>query len=202
LKVHVEPLLACGPFASSSEWAEAQHKLIEAVKAVEWPPNSGRFVLKPVRKKNGVKPIKARFVQRLLEQGFATERPIRLSSNLQPGNLDFMLSTSQGPIAVEWETGNVSSCHRSMNKLALGLVQGVIKGAVMVVPTRATYRYLTDRVANFSELAPYIPFWSAIDCQDGVFQVIVFEHDDLDDSVPLIPQMMDGMARYARPQTP
>jgi len=41
---------------------------------------------------------------------------------------------SEGPFAVEWETGNVSSSHRSLNKLSLGIIQEEIVGGALLVP--------------------------------------------------------------------
>lgn len=81
-----------------------------------------------------------------------------------------------------------------MNKLAMGLFEGVIKAGVMIVPSRALYIYLTDRIANYQELAPYIAFWSAIACSDGVLEIVVIEQDAMSDQVPLIPKGTDGRA--------
>ena len=197
--VSVETLVGCGEFAESKEWADARKVIHSAIRAVENPVGSGKFTIRPAPKQNGVVPIKTRFQDHLLKTGWVKERPINLSSELQPGNLDFMLSTSYGaPIAIEWETGNISSSHRSMNKLALGLVQGVIRGAVMIVADRSLAKYLTDRIGNLQELTPYFPFWSSIDCPHGVFEIVAFAHDDEDEALPLIRKGLDGNAKKAR----
>ena len=188
-------VLAKGTFAHSNEWKEARSVILKAVRDVDWPVGSGRFTINPVRMGNGVKPIKARFVESLVAQGWETEKPIGLLSELQPGNLDFLLSTSHKPVAIEWETGNVSSCHRSVNKLVLGLHQGVISAGVMLVASRDLYRYLTDRIGNFAELQPYFPLWAAVPCEEGVLEIIAFEHDATDPNVALIPKGKDGNAR-------
>jgi hypothetical protein len=61
---------------------------------------------------------------------------------------------------VEWETGNISSSHRAINKMALGILKDILIGGVLILPTRKMYSYLTDRVGNFPELAPYPNFAS------------------------------------------
>ena len=200
---HIETLLSCGEYARSDDWKATRERIHDAVKAVDWPKGSGIFAINPVAKANGVRPIRTVFVERLRSQGWGTERPINLVSDpeskkrdLQPGNLDFMLSTVQGPIAIEWETGNVSSSHRSMNKLALGLTQGVIAAGIMIVPSRRLYRFLTDRIGNFEELRPYFPYWRSINCINGagIFEIIAFGHDCESPAVPLIPKGGDGNA--------
>jgi hypothetical protein len=122
LKVlRVETLVAKGPLAKSSEWSKARDAIHGAVRAIDWPPGSGSFTINPVRMGNGVKPIKRAFVEKLRATGWETETAVRLASGLAAGNLDLSLSTSFGRVAIELETGNVSSCHRSMNKLAMCL---------------------------------------------------------------------------------
>src|SRR5437588_5459414 len=58
-----EILISCGPFPKSAEWKTARDKLHKAIRAVEWPPKSGKFTIYPESGKkrgmgNGVKPIK------------------------------------------------------------------------------------------------------------------------------------------------
>jgi hypothetical protein len=100
-----------------------------------------------------------------------------------------------GIVCLEWETGNVSSSHRSMNKMCLGLLQGAIKAGVLVVPSRALYPYLTDRIGNIAELEPYFPLWEATPCEEGVLEIIVIEHDATSLKVPKIPKGTDGRAK-------
>src|SRR5207249_1304315 len=94
---------------------------------------------------------------------------------------------SDPPFMVEWETGNISSSHRAMNKMALGLVAGVVAGGVLIVPTHALAKFLTDRIGNVRELVPYFPLWSAIKAKRGYLAVIVVEHDRTDTTVARIP---------------
>lgn len=59
-------------------------------------------------------------------------------------------------VAIEWETGNISSSHRSMNKLGIALMGGVIQIGVLIVPSRDLYDHLTDRIGNIGELSGYL----------------------------------------------
>ena len=95
---------------------------------------------------------------------------------------------------LEWETGNVSSSHRAINKMALGILKKVLIGGVLIVPTRTMYNYLTDRVGNFRELEPYFPLWQALKVEEGLLEVIAIEHDGVSKSVPRIPKGTDGRA--------
>jgi hypothetical protein len=96
--------------------------------------------------------------------------------------------------AVEWETGNISSTHRSLNKMALGLINDVLIGAVLILPTRALYRYLTDRVGSYEEIEPYFPLWRSIAVSSGFLGVMAIEHDTTDINSPRIPKGTNGRA--------
>ena len=191
---HVESLICKGEFASSVEYTEAMGTVLQAVQEVEWPIGSGQFIINPMPHANGVRPLKAGFVRHLKASGWRNEQPVKLKSNLKVGNIDHCLSTSHGPIAIEWETGNVSSCHRSMNKLWLALHEGSIASGVLVLPSRSLYDYLTFRIANYKELVPYFPCWRDDGITVGALSIIVFEHDGVDVSVPLIPKGTEGLA--------
>ncbi len=78
--------------------------------------------------------------------------------------------------------------------MALGLLTEKIKAGVLIVPSRKLYRYLTDRIGNYDELKPYLPFWSATPCKEGVLEIVVIEHDAESDSVQRIPKGTDGRA--------
>jgi hypothetical protein len=96
--------------------------------------------------------------------------------------------------ALEWETGNISSSHRAVNKLVLGLLRGVFLGAALVLPNRKLYPYLTDRIGNYEELEPYFDVWRAVEIREGFLAVFVIEHDAVDSSVPTIMKGTDGRA--------
>ena len=112
-----------------------------------------------------------------------------------PGPYDASFPVAEKYFVVEWETGNISSSHRAMNKICLGILQGNLIGGILILPTRELYQYLTDRVGNYPELEPYFPLWHSIPCKEGYLCVIAIEHDDTSYQVPRIPKGTDGMAR-------
>lgn len=95
---------------------------------------------------------------------------------------------------MEWETGNISSSHRALNKMALGLLQGTLLAGVLIVPSRDLYRYLTDRIGSISEIEPYFPLYRSIPCREGILTVMVIEHDGFRAGVGRIPKGTDGRA--------
>jgi len=95
---------------------------------------------------------------------------------------------------VEWETGNVSSSHRALNKMALGMLKGLLVGGALILPPRAMYRYLTDRVGNFEEIEPYFPLWRSLHVGRGLLLVFEIEHDTVSRDVPRTTKGTDGRA--------
>lgn len=113
------------------------------------------------------------------------------------GDFDFFTELPGGTrCVVEWETGNISSSHRSMNKLCLVLMAGLIDIGVVVLPSRELYAHLTDRIGNWLELSPYLPLWHHFGqgVKRGMLAVAVVEHDHLTDDpkIPYITQGNDG----------
>jgi hypothetical protein len=53
--VREEQLIHCGTFAESAAWGRAHKKLHAAIKAVEWPPNSGKFTIYAEAGRNAVR---------------------------------------------------------------------------------------------------------------------------------------------------
>jgi hypothetical protein len=192
-------LLSCGEFAESNEWQKASKKLRRAIKKVAWPSGSGKFTIHPESGKkrgegNGVTPIKAGLMLDLQAQGYRLEAVATLGDKSRFGKFDAVFDTSHGPAVVEWETGNISSSHRSLNKMALFLLEGKIAAGTLIVPSRALYNYLTDRVGNMQELEPYLKLWKSIPCKNGVLEIVVIEHDATSKAVPRIPKGTDGRA--------
>ena len=104
-----------------------------------------------------------------------------------------MKSSDHKPVVLEWETGNISSSHRALNKMALGLHKGKIAAGILVVPSRRLYVYLTDRIGNIDELVPYLGLWRSVPYPQGaVFEIVVIEHDGESFEVPRIPKGTDG----------
>lgn len=176
----------------------------QAILAVRWPPGSEGFTIHDQSGKrrgegSGVRPIKEAFVTYLLSRNWQPEQkfPKRERDVPRPGAFDawFDLGASgHKPFVVEWETGNISSSHRAMNKMCLGLLERHLSGGILVLPTRLLYRYITDRVGNFQELQPYFPLWRALPVSAGLLGVIAVEHDAASRDVPRIPKGTDGRA--------
>lgn len=198
--VREEVLISCGPFAESQEWKAVQERLYRAIRAVAWPPGNRSFTIYPQSGKkrgegNGVRPIKAGLMLDLEEQGWNIEEPAKFGGKRNPGKFDAALDTTYGPVVVEWETGNISSSHRALNKMSLGIMQGRIAAGILIVPSRELYVYLTDRVGNMRELEPYLPLWKAIPCpRGGLLEIVVIEHDSTSMDVPRISKGTDGRA--------
>jgi hypothetical protein len=178
------------PVASSPEWQRVQSDLAYAVASIFWPPGNNQFVINPVEKGSGVVPIRKAFEENLVVRGW--KRQTRSVPTV--GKVDAALSTSIGTFAVEWETGNISSSHRSLNRLSLGLANGSLIGGIVVLPTRKLYNYITDRIGNLEELAKYFPIYATASLPNCVFVVIPVEQDAEDPNVPLIPKGTDGRA--------
>jgi hypothetical protein len=60
-------------------------------------------------KGNGVTPIKLGLMKELKRQGWKLEEPLDIAILKRSGKLDAVLHTDYGPVALEWETGNISS---------------------------------------------------------------------------------------------
>ena len=197
--VRSETLLCRGEFAGSALWSRLRARLREAIFAVDWPPGSGKFTIYPELGKkrgegNGVAPIKIGLMNELERQGWRLEEPLDLATRHKPGRLDAVYHTEYGPIALEWETGNISSSHRALNKMALGLLKRRLVCGVLVVPSREFYPFLTDRIGNMAELEPYLDLWRSIPYGAGILEIIVIEHDATSTAVPRIPKGTSGRA--------
>ena len=110
------------------------------------------------------------------------------------GNMDASKRFDGDLFLVEWETGNISSSHRSLNKAGVGLLEDKIAGAVVIVPSFRLAPFLTDRIGNIRELRSYFPLWSNLDVASGYLAVFCIEHDDESTSVDRIPKGTDGRA--------
>ena len=165
-----------------------------AIGDVRWPADAPDFALNPTRKGNGVKAIKEAAMLRLESYGWKVETNWDVGTMRRPGKLDAKHVSSGNFYAFEWETGNISSSHRALNKMFLACCTGRAIGGFLVVPSRAMYQYLTDRVGNFDELEPYFPLWEHLGDLHGAVEIIVIEHDRLDEGVPKLIKGTDGRA--------
>jgi len=196
--VHVETVLSCGSYAASTHWAETRAAIHEAVKKCDWPPGSGKFTINPVRKRNGVKPVKKEFVKELKRLKWTLEGPAKNLLDQRLGDFDAVILGPEGVIVTEWETGNISSSHRSMNKLTMLVTDGLIAAGVLVVPSRNLYLYLTDRIGNYRELEPYLKLWKSVPCKVGVLEIVVIEQDSESKDVRFIPKGTDGRSKRSK----
>ena len=214
----------------SVDWQVVHESYLRAIHAIDFPRRSGALTLRAKERdptgrwrRNGVNYLRACFLEEMtVREGWESEgdvvipdgsgrQPVvlypTLESFVEPttsafGEFDFVTTAPNGTrVAIEWETGNVSSSHRSMNKLALALGSGVIDAGVLVVPSRHLYQHLTDRIGNIGELAGYFPLWQNLPIARGLLAVTVVEHDHLtrDPGHPYLGTSITGRAR--KPET-
>ncbi|HPA14552.1 MAG TPA: hypothetical protein PKV75_04675 [Desulfobacterales bacterium] len=196
---HTELIIRAGAFPQSAEWRNIHNDIITAIQSIEWPSGSGSFTLydesgKKRGKGNGVKPIKQACMRKLESLGWKLETPVDIATVRRPGPMDATFRVKDRLFCVEWETGNISSSHRAVNKMALGIIKDILIGGALILPTRKMYNYLTDRVGNFPELMPYFPLWKSLNVDDGLLAVIAIEHDAVSKEVERIPKGTDGRA--------
>ncbi|MCG2585971.1 hypothetical protein [Massilia sp. TS11] len=217
-----------GGVALSSDWDEIHKSFVRSISSIDFPIGSGALILRrkekdPVSKqwnRNGVGYLKERFLSNMVQsEGWEAEGTVNLSAqdediaiSLYPslesytepvtsafGDFDFVTTTSGGMrVAIEWETGNISSSHRSLNKLSIVLASGKIQAGVLILPSRDLYEHLTDRIGNIGELSPYIGMWKSMSAavNYGMLAIAVVEHDELtsDPNFPYLKVGADGRA--------
>lgn len=126
------------PYGSSPEWQARYEEICTAIKMVEWPVGSGSFTLYAEKKSNGVVPIKQSCMASLKKVGWNLETRFAPAASKTPGPIDATYAERDGKLlCLEWETGNVSSSHRALNKMASGLISGSFLGGVLIIPSRA-----------------------------------------------------------------
>ena len=207
-------LIGRGGFAASKEWGSIRTTIHDAIKQAEWPVGQGQFIIHPESGKktgmgNGVVPIKAKPMQVLKANGWTPEYRWAITNQAdteadpeektrkgsKPGNIDAAKHYDQGLVVVEWETGNISSSHRAINKMALGLVEKKCIAGILIVPNMKLAKYLTDRIGNIEELRPYFPLWKSLNVADGVLELVVIEQDGESFDAPKIPKGKDGRSK-------
>lgn len=217
-----------GDVISSPDWNNLHESYVRAIVSIEHPQGSGSLTLRRKQrlpnnqwKRNGVGYLRKEFLAFMrdreswqAESDFALSRnreqpPLLLYPSLEHyrepitsdfGGFDFMATANNGTrVAIEWETGNISSSHRSMNKLSIALSSGITEVGVLIVPSRALYEHLTDRIGNIGELSGYLSMWEGQKniVERGLLAITVVEHDHLTDSedVEYLSSGTDGRAR-------
>jgi hypothetical protein len=183
-------------FSATLDHSAIERHIRDGVDLIKWPPGSDLFVIRPESGKkrgegNGVTPIKKSFIAHLKENGWVLERQRFDAHYTFHGN-------SPLPIVIEWETGNVSSTHRSVNRIARHvLVERDISGGIVILPSGKLKPWLTDRIGNTPEVSEYFPLWRTYsEFPEFVYLAIVtVEYDDISIDVPRIPKGTDGRAR-------
>jgi len=195
--IRTEVLVNSGKFFNTDQFQAVLNEIRDAISKVVWPLDSQYFSINPVKKGNGVKPIKNGCMIHLESLGWRLEERLRISSDMRPGPLDAVKMLPDGRLlALEWETGNISSSHRALNKMTLGILEGALAGGILILPSRRMYNFLTDRIGNFQEIEPYFPQLKRPDISNGFLAVIEIEHDLEDQNSPLIPKGTDGWAEF------
>lgn len=220
-----------GNVVAEKDWGTVHESYIRSIEAIDHPAGSGKFTLRravhlPTDEwsRNGVGYMRSSFLRRLIHEGnwqrevgvdFPSAR-IQPSLKLYPemtdyrepvtskfGNFDFQILTTNGlRVAIEWETGNISSSHRSINKLVIALASGAIQAGVVIVPSRDCYAQLTERIGNIGELSGYLELWEAakVRVDRGLLAISVVEHDEVTDNpnIPYLPVGPDGRAKQGK----
>jgi hypothetical protein len=246
-----------GDIVKEPGWEQAHGVIRSSIKAMRWPDQRNRRTFKIPRivsvavgesytdqqgesrevkdktktLRNGVRPIRDQFRQRMAEKKCTPEQPLSLVRffeglkknhsvvfpkyplsleeeevplNQSVGNFDFWFKTKSGfRTVIEWETGNISSSHRSLNKMCLALMGQLVDAAVLVVPSIMLYPHLTDRIGNIRELQPYFYFWNRFGqlVPRGLLAVIEVEQDALFKSTDLrdfVPLGSDGNSKLSK----
>ena len=216
---------------AAGDWAILHTSYTAAIANIDHLAGSGELILRrKIRlpngqtQRNGVGYLRARFLNYMLKtEGWRAEGIVNLARDrdqppikLYPsgedyrepitsdfGGFDFVTTTPNGTrIAIEWETGNISSSHRSMNKLAIALAHGLVDVGVLIVPSRNLYEHLTDRIGNIGELSGYLSMWEGLKTTvpRGLLAITVVEHDNLTDdpNFPFLSTGNDGRAREGK----
>lgn len=180
---------------TNSNWfKQIQHETEQAIYSIKWPPLSETFILNPTKKGNGVKPIKDFCMKHLERVGWELEMRLNVIDK-RPGPIDAVKEViDKQYVAFEWETGNISSSHRALNKMAIGILKRNLICGILVLPSRNMYQWLTDRVGNYEELEPYFPLWESLPIKHGLLMIYKVEHDSTSSLVETIKKGTDGRA--------
>lgn len=159
--------------------------------------SSEHFIINSSHKNcNGVVPVKEGIYLRLEnEYAWFREKPLPYFMDAQKGGpidvyKEFGDNEKPFNVGLEFETGNISSAHRSMNKLCMGIKHGNLQMAFLIMPIKKLAYYLTDRVSNYEELAPYFGL-----LDNYPFIVFGFDADQYDPEAPLLAKGRDGMSK-------
>ena len=118
-------LLSIGNFEESKDWSIIRSEIRSAISQIVYPPGTHSFTINPTPHGNGVKPIKDACMSALKYKfGWELETQVKYATR-SPGKVDATKVLDNYLFALEWETGNISSSHRAVNKMVLGLLRCV-----------------------------------------------------------------------------
>lgn len=173
-------------------------RFTKAFAEVEKAINESKIIIPPIKKGNGVKPIKTKTVSTLKTNGWKEEHKMDLEG-MRAKPLDAYKDFKKFRVGFEWETGNISSSFRALMKLYKAVIEKQVEVGIHVLPSRAFYNYLTDRVGNITEMLPYLDIYKRVQLPENTcIAIIVVEHDKLDEKMPPIPKGLDGMSLSRR----
>ena len=187
-------LIKAGPFGVSPEWDARHTQICKAITDVEWPEGSGKFTLLSGKQGNSVVLIKNSCMDDLKKSGWSLKTRFKPTGAKRPGPIDATCCEKGKLLCLEWD---LSSSHRAINKMALGLITGEFIGGVLIVPSRAMYFYLTNRIGHYDKIQPYFDIWRTLKVEEGILAVIEIEHDAITADVPHIAKGTDGRALHA-----
>jgi len=183
----------------SSVAKNAYDEILEAIENMVGNINNSK------RKINSVAPIKSGLVNLLHNNYFwETEHHLQvLKDNISDGNDNSKRKRGQGGgidlykefdfqgytfrVGIEFETGNVASVHRSLNKLSMGLQSQELDLIFLILPVFNLAQYLTDRVANYEEIEAYFPLFG-----EKPFIALGFDAENYSPDFPVFEKGKDG----------
>lgn len=170
----------------NSSAKQASNEIIESVQNMAGQINNSQKHI------NGVVPIKTECYNTLLRYGWTREKPLEVLSR-KGGPIDvykeFFDNTASFRVGIEFETGNISSAHRAMNKLFLGILHNDLDLGILILPVAKLTYYLTDRISNYEELEPYF-------CLAKNYPLIFigFDAESYSPNHPILKKGTDGMS--------
>lgn len=199
LSYSAEQMIKISPVAKA-----AYDEILEAIGNMVGSINNSK------KKANSVSPIKSGLVNLLHENyHWEKEHHLRVLKDNTPNSEDggkrkrgqgggidiykeFNIDGYIFRVGIEFETGNVASVHRSINKLCMGLQSHELDMIFLILPVFNLSQYLTDRVANYEEIEAYFPLFS-----EKTFAALGFDAECYSPDFPLFEKGKDGNASKA-----
>ncbi|MGG0403198.1 restriction endonuclease [Priestia megaterium] len=179
----------------NSIYEQAYKEVVTAISSTVWPIGSNVFAINnSVKNANGVVPLKEKcYIELENTYDWFREKPLNVLKieKQKGGPIDVYKEFNSGErIGLEFESGNIASAHRSMNKLLLGINRNELDLGIILMPVKELAYYLTDRITNYEELEPYFEI-----TEGKPFIFIGFDATIYDKNIPLIPKGKDGMSK-------